>query len=170
MILPFLVSFNEALTKLVEQFALYNWMQKQIVPIQVRLVTVILSPFKLDLVPYLDGFRVKGTYLRMTWNCLGWQSLLLLTITLIVGFGSGNYTRQSKLETMVIGLLGTFLVNLVRLSIIVWLFNFSRTVYAVVYHDYLAAIVTTVWLFYFWWFVYKYVLEEKEELVENTNR
>jgi len=34
-------------------------------------------------------------------------------------------------------------------------------VFRVVYHDYLAAITTVIWLFFFWWFSYSFVLEEK---------
>lgn len=41
-----------------------------------------------------------------------------------------------------IGILGTFLVNLFRLTF--------PTFIAVVYHDHLAAIVTIIWLFVFW--------------------
>jgi hypothetical protein len=37
----------------------------------------------------------------------------------------------------------------------------SRPLFAVVFHDYLAAIVTIVWLVVFWWFAYKFVLVEK---------
>lgn len=169
MILPALVTFNEALTRIVETFVLYSWLQRNIVPIQVTLVTLILSPFKLPITPHYEGFTVNGTYIGMTWNCLGWQSLLLLTITLLVGFSNGHYTRVSKLETLAIGLLGTFLVNVLRLSAIVWLFTFSRPLYAIVYHDYLAAIVTTAWLFLFWWFVQRYVLEEKETLLRKLD-
>jgi hypothetical protein len=34
-------------------------------------------------------------------------------------------------------------------------------VFRIVFHDYLAAGTTVVWLFVFWWFGYAYVLEER---------
>lgn len=162
-ILPFLVSFNEALTKLVEKFALYSWIQDQIVPIEVKIVTLLLSMVGISVGAAQNGFWVKGTFLEMTWNCIGWQSLLLLTITLVVGLKSGNFTHLSKLEAITIALLGTFIINLLRLTFIVILFTISRPIYAILYHDYLAAIITVVWLIFFWWFAYAHVLEEKIE-------
>lgn len=163
-ILPFLVTFNEALTHLVEKFNLYMWVQERIVPLEVKMVGVLVVPLGINYLAHQNGMTVNGTYAGMTWNCIGWQSLLLLIITLIVGL-RGNYTLWSKVETVLIGLLGTFLVNLARLTLIVILLAYSRPLFAVVYHDYLAAIVTIIWLFLFWWFSYSFVLEEKEKKV-----
>lgn len=160
-VLPFLVSFNEVLTHLVEKFQLYMWVQERIVPLEVKMVGVLVSPFGVKYMAHPNGMTVNGTYAEMTWNCLGWQSLLLLIITLIFGL-RGNYTLASKMETVFIGLLGTFLVNLLRLTLIVLLLAYARPLFAVVYHDYLAAIVTITWLFFFWWFSYSFVLEERQ--------
>lgn len=159
-ILPFLVSFNEILTHLVEKFGLYMWVQNIIVPLEVKMVGVLVSPSGIRYLAHPGGMTVNGTYAQMTWNCLGWQSLLLFLITLLFGL-QGNYTLQSKIEAVLIGLLGTFFVNLLRLTIIVFLLAYSRPLFAIVYHDYLAAIVTIIWLFGFWYFSYSCVLEEK---------
>lgn len=160
-VLPFLVSFNEILTKLVESFKLYMWVQEKIVPLEVKMVAVLVSPFPMKFIAHEQGMTVNGTYAQMTWNCLGWQSLLLFLVTIAVGL-KGNYTRLSKVEAITIGLLGTFLVNLLRLTIIILLLAFAKPIYAYVYHDYLAAVVTILWLFVFWWFAYAYILEEKQ--------
>jgi exosortase/archaeosortase family protein len=160
--LPFLVSFNEALTKLVEKIQVYTWLQNQVVPYEVGMVRVLLRPIGIDFVPYANGIMVGGTFLEMTWNCLGWQSLFLLGITLLVGLSSsGSYTGWSKFETVLIGVLGTFLINLFRLCLIVVIWVYLRPVYFFVYHNYLAAGVTVVWLVFFWWFSYKFVLQER---------
>lgn len=161
-VLPFLVTFNEVLTKLIERFQLYTAIQEQLVPQEVKIVTVILSPLHLKLVPTYTGFIVNGTFLTVTWNCVGWQSLLLLGITLGVGFGGGMYTRKSKIEALAMGLLGTFIVNLLRMAVIIIIFSYLRPIYAYVYHDYLAAVVTVIWLFGFWWFCYRFVLISKD--------
>lgn len=160
MVLPFLITFNEALTKIVEKFQLYTFIQNQIVPVQVQMVTILLTPFKINMLSHTRGFIVDGTYLGMTWNCIGWQSLLLLSITLFVGLKNGSYTLVSKVETILIGLLGIFIVNLLRLSLIIIIFAYLRPIYAIVYHDYLAAVITIIYLFIFWWFAYRFVLEE----------
>ncbi len=161
-VLPFLVSFNEVLTHLVERFRLYMWVQERIVPLEVKMVGVLVKPLGINYLAHQNGMTVNGTYAGMTWNCIGWQSLLLLIVTLIVGL-RGNYTSLSKVETILIGLLGTFLVNMARLTLIVIILAYSRPLFAVVYHDYLAAIVTILWLFGFWWFAYSFVLLSKEQ-------
>ena len=160
-ILPFLVSLNEILTHLVERVGVYMWVQERVVPLEVKMVGVLVSPLGINYLAHQNGMTVNGLYAGMTWNCLGWQSLLLFLITLIFGL-RGNYTRWSKIETILIGLLGTFLVNLLRLVLIVLLLAYSLPLFAVVYHDYLAAIVTVLWLFGFWWFAYSFVLVERE--------
>ena len=161
-VLPFLVTFNEALTHLVEKLGAYMWVQERIVPLEVKMVGVLVTPLGINYLAHQNGMTVNGTYAGMTWNCIGWQSLLLLIITLVVGL-RGNYTLVSKIETVLIGLLGTFIVNLLRLTLIVILLAYSRPLFAVVYHDYLAAIITILWLFGFWWFSYSFVLEEKTD-------
>jgi len=160
-VLPFLVTFNETLTHLVERIGVYMWVQERIVPLEVRMVGVVVGPLGINYLVHQDGMTVNGIYAGMTWNCLGWQSLLLFLITLIFGL-RGNYTFWSKFETVLIGLLGTFLVNLLRLTFIVLLLAYSRPLFAVIYHDYLAAIVTILWLFGYWWFAYSHVLVPRE--------
>ncbi len=144
------------------------WVQERIVPLEVKMVGVLVRPLGINYLAHQNGMTVNGTYAGMTWNCLGWQSLLLFLITLLVGL-RGNYTLGSKIEAVVIGLLGTFLVNLLRLVLIVLLLGYSRPIFAVVYHDYLAAVVTIFWLFAFWWFSYSYVLEERKGIERSAD-
>lgn len=165
-ILPFLVTFNEVLTHLVEKLNLYVWVQDKIVPIEVKMVGVLVKPLGINYLAHREGMTVNGIYARLTWNCLGWQSLLLLIITLIFGL-RGSYTFWSKMEAVAIGLLGTFLVNLFRLTAIVLLLAYTRPLFTIVYHDYLAAIVTIAWLFLFWWFSYSFVLEQGLDKSQN---
>lgn len=160
-ILPFLVSFNEALTTIFQNIKAYTWIQEKIVPYEVSMVGLLAGIFGVHFTPFLNGMEVGGTFLEMTWNCLGWQSLLFLFITLLVGLGSGNYTLVSKIEAVLIGVLGTFFMNLIRLTIIVLIFVYLKPIYFYVYHDYLNAIAIILWLTFFWWFSYKYILEDK---------
>ena len=161
MVLPLMVSFNDILTKLVEKVGFYMWIQDKIVPWEVRMVAVILEPLRINFQAFEDGFVINNTYAKLSWNCIGWQSLLLFLLSLPFGFQGGEYTFFSKIETFMIGFLGTFLINLLRVTATVVLLVVSRPLFAVVFHDYLAAIVTIVWLIIFWWFSYSFVLEEK---------
>lgn len=160
-ILPFLVSFNEVLTRVVERFGFYMWIQRAVVPWEIRMIGLLVKPLGINFIAHSAGMTVNGNYAELTWNCIGWQSLMLLIITLVFGL-RGNYTWPSRVETVITGLLGTFLVNLLRMTATVVILAVSRPLFAVVFHDYLAAVVTAIWLLAFWWFSYAFVLEEKQ--------
>ncbi len=158
MVLPFIVSFNEALTKLAEKFILYVWVQKLIVPLETRLVGVLVMPFNVTYKAYNNGMVVNGLPMYMTWNCLGWQSLLLLTVSLTAGL-RGPYSFWSKVETALLGILGIFWVNMTRITFTVLLAAFAPPVFRIVFHDYLAAFTSLIFLIAFWWFAYSFVLQ-----------
>ncbi len=160
--LPILLSFNDAATKIVERNQWYNLLQTKLVPAEIAMVGVIVKPFRVNFVGYGDGIIAGGRFARMSWNCLGWQSLLLFGITLIIAFKSGNFTWKSKVETAAIGILGVFLVNLIRISFIILLLAYAKPVFKIVFHDLLAAVVTITYLVVFWWFAYQHLLEEKQ--------
>lgn len=161
MVLPFTLSLNDFLTRVVQRFGWYQWIEKTIVPWEIKLIGVMVQALGIKFVAYPKGFTANGTYAELSWNCLGWQSLLLFLVSLPFGFKGGNYTLFSKIEALLIGILGTFLINLLRITFTVVLLVISRPLYAIVFHDYLAAIMTVVWLVVFWWFSYSFVLEEK---------
>lgn len=158
-VLPFVVSANELLTRIVEANGFYIWVQKYIVPIEAKMMGVLLMPFSYDYAfsPTNSVIVVNGLSMEITWNCLGWQSFLLFFITLLVGFGR-RYTRLSVFEALGIGILGTFWLNILRMLLTVLLAVHLPGVFRIVFHDYLAAGMTMMWLFFFWWFSYAYVL------------
>lgn len=162
MLLPFMLTFEDVLTKLLERFVLYKFLQDMVVPLQVSLVGVIIKPFGVDNILYKNGMIVNGEPLVVAWNCLGWQSLVLFLMTLLIGFRNGSYTTFSKLQVIILGLFGLFWINLLRISLIILLGAFFMPVFRLVFHEYLAAIVSIIFLLVFWWFSYKFVLEEKQ--------
>lgn len=162
-ILPFLVTANELLTKIVEGNALYGWIEDYVVPIEAKMMGVLLMPFGYDYTYYPLGsiISINGMSMEITWNCLGWQSFLLFFITILVGF-RGKYKRISIIEALGIGILGTFWLNILRMVFTILLAVHAPAIFKVVFHDYLAALTTVIWLFGYWWFCYSYVLEEVE--------
>lgn len=160
-VLPIVVALNGTLTKVVEATSWYRFVQIYIVPYEVKIVAAVLYLVHIPSQIQTDGLNVNGTFLQVTWNCLGWQSLLFLCISLGVGLGT-RYKLWSIVETVMIGIAGTFLMNVLRMLTIVLLGAFARPIFALVFHDYLAAFLTVSWLLLFWWFSYGFVLEEKE--------
>lgn len=161
MILPFITTFNELLTKLVERLELVAFIQSLAAPFIVRVVAVILRALG---VPAASG----GSYLYLTggwmplriyisWNCIGWQSFVLLAFTFATGL-QGPYTRRSKLITVLLGVEGTFLVNVLRILVPCLLAYFFGYVPAIVFHDYIGTVLTLIWLGALWHLSFEYLL------------
>ena len=162
MVLPFVTTFNIFLTRIVEDTARYKLIQGFIVPYEVTQVKTILSLVGIDTLPGAVSFVKNGDIqkVNITWNCIGWQSFVILLISLKSGF-SDKFGALNKIEILLIGVLGTFLMNLVRISLVIIVLYFFGEFPAIIFHDYGSIIMTIGWLFFFWWFVYSYVLEEK---------
>jgi len=167
-ILPIIVTFSAALTSLFNKMDWYVALQNYIVPFEARLVVVLLRLVGISgVVTPTSGFAMLlqkpgGEYLPviLSWNCLGWQSLVLLGLTLTTGL-RGDWRLISKIEVSLLGIFGTFLTNIFRMTFVTTLMYYWNEVAARVVHDYLAAFVSLIWLSFFWWFSYSYVLEEK---------
>lgn len=170
-VLPFLVTFSAVLTSLFSKIGWYVWLQDKVVPFEARLVAVLIRIVNIkgivtpgaNFAMLLEGS--DNTYLPVSleWNCLGWQSLILLSLTLLTGL-RGKWKLFSKLETVILGIVGTFLSNLFRMAFITSLAYYWNSVAAMIIHDYFAAFVALIWLIFFWWFSYSFVLEEKKGL------
>lgn len=163
MILPFAATFNEFLTKVVESTFLFRFIEKIIVPYEVMLVRTVISFFGVETQPGTVAVIKDGVnqYTYIAWNCIGWQSGVILIFSLKSGLVRG-FTRGSKLEALTLAIVGTFVINLFRISaILVILYYFGKGP-ASFFHNYVSIIITTVWLFFFWWFSYSFVLEEKD--------
>jgi exosortase/archaeosortase family protein len=167
-LLPFVTTFNSALTDLINKIGLYKALQNYIVPLESRLVVGVVRKIGIPafLAPVGDPisfYLLHGKVyfpVQIQWNCLGWQSLLLLGISFIFGLGK-DFSGMTKIECVAIGILGTFLINIFRMVFIVIGAYFVNSLFVFLVHDYFAALTTIVWLMFFWWFSYKYVLEQK---------
>src|SRR3989338_69424 len=159
-ILPFLTTFSEQLTGLIQKTPIYLLIQDYIVPVETRIVGLILALLQIPVGVGTDSLSVAGQPLKVTWNCLGWQSLLFLLVSFFTGL-QGQFRLSSKIEVAAIGILGTFWVNILRIVFISILGGYFPSIFAIVFHDYFATLVTALWLFGFWWFSYTFVLEER---------
>lgn len=98
--------------------------------------------------------------IEIAWNCIGWQSFLLVVATFLTGL-TGRFTFLSKLEVLVVGLLGTFLLNIVRIAGIFFLYYHTSQRVALAFHDYGSVILTILWMGGLWYYAFKFVLEER---------
>jgi exosortase/archaeosortase family protein len=167
MILPFVTTFNEFLTRIVESSGLDRLLTDWVVPVEARMIAVILGligiPSQVSTTSiYLDkgGFFLP---IYINWNCVGWQSFILFAITLLTGI-QGPFSRASKFEAMLVGFLGTFLMNLLRITSVAVVAYFFGQMPAVIYHDYGGTLIILLWLFAYWWFSHGWLLEPLETL------
>ena len=164
MLLPFITTFNDFLTRMIMRFEWYQFIQNTIVPYIVKMIAALLGlfGFKTAALSGLVAIEKAGQpfLVEIAWNCIGWQSFVLFLATLFVGL-SGGYTWASKIKVVLIGLSGTFLLNFLRISIVVILAYFSGMFPAIIFHDYFSTFLIIIWLFGFWWFSYAFVLRTK---------
>lgn len=161
-VLPFATAFNEFLTRAVESLAWYRPIQHFLVPYMSRVIVGILQHLPgLEVGTYPYGVVIDGVDVRITWNCLGWQSFLLFAASLFVGL-KGPYTHASKMQAIIFGIFGTFLVNLFRLTFTAALVGWWRGLFLILFHNYFFTFTAIVWLFFFWWFSYSFILEIKD--------
>jgi len=97
-ILPFVVSINDILTRAVENFGWYMWIQKKIVPWEVRLVGVMVSPLGIDFVAHPEGFTANGTYAKLCKsgydNCCDARSQMLSQVPIIISYLGKRRSRS----------------------------------------------------------------------------
>lgn len=159
MVMPFITTFNEFLTTVIIKIKAYNFIQNVVVPYEAKLIGAVFLPFGFDVAANPKGLVVNNIPVFISWNCIGWQSFILMLITFFTGL-QGSYTKSSKFYCVAIGLLGTFLMNIWRISLVVLIAVLFGYLPAVIFHDYFSNILIVIWLFFFWWFSYKYILED----------
>src|SRR3972149_165009 len=167
-LLPLFAALNSFLTNFLNTAGWYRPIQNFIVPWQARMVAAAISPFGIDS-RVTPGSRLSAFYMikngaaipvDLSWNCLGWQSGLLLLVSLVAGL-RGAFTTVSRIKCVIFGLTGTLLMNILRMSIIALGIYYVNSLAAQIVHDYFAAFLTIIWLFFFWWFAYAYILESR---------
>lgn len=164
MILPFISAFNDVLTRLIISLRGYRVISEVIVPAQVKWVVVILRLWQIPASAAGEYIVVdkadQPLLVEVIWNCVGWQSMLTFLLTVAIGF-QAKYSISSKTRVLIVGIIGTILLNVLRIAVVIALFSWVSPVIAEVFHNYGALVTNTGWLFGFWWFAYEFMLEEK---------
>jgi exosortase/archaeosortase family protein len=167
-LLPLVATFSAALTTLFDKMKWYVLLQEYVAPFEARFISVLISWVGIKSVVVTEHAysmllsMPNGGYMPVTleWNCLGWQSLILFGVTLVGGL-KGKYTFWSRTQTVIFGILGTVIINLLRMGFVVSMAYYWSQFAATIMHDYLASFIAIIWIIFFWWFSYSYILEEK---------
>jgi exosortase/archaeosortase family protein len=161
MLLPLVTTFDDLLTTWAMQLGANSPLQ-EIVPIETRMVVGLLG---------LVGVRAaaSGSYLVVwdgagamhalfiSWNCIGWQSLVLLGVSLVTGL-RGRHPLEARVQVIVIGVAGTMLLNLLRVAAVATIAATIGVTPAILFHDYGGTVLVISYLFLFWMFAHSWIL------------
>jgi exosortase/archaeosortase family protein len=171
MVMPLVTTFDDFLTSWALQLGANNPLQV-IVPFEARMVVGLLSVFGVHAAAsgnYMLVWDRSGAIhtLLISWNCIGWQSLILLGMSFLSGLRR-EQPPEARVQIVLIGVAGTMLLNLMRVAAVAALAATWGQVPAVLFHDYGGTILMVGWLFAFWIFVQRWLLnpEPNGELEE----
>jgi exosortase/archaeosortase family protein len=161
MVLPLVTTFDDLLTVWALQLGAGNPLQA-IVPVEARMVVSLLGIVGVHaaasgshLVVWDRGGSMHA--LLISWNCIGWQSLILLAASFLSGL-RGRHPFEARAQIVIIGIAGTMLLNLLRVAAVALLAATAGQTAAVLFHDYGGTILMVGWLFAFWISVQRWIL------------
>lgn len=164
LIMPVFSTFGELLTNLAIVSGVDAAMGQWVAPAEAQLVHGLLalmgygSAANGSVLSITDGIRDVSLYI--SWNCVGWQTLIFLALTLPTGL-QGDHTLRSKLEVAALGVFGIAILNVLRIAVVgLVALNFGQLPAAIV-HDYGSVIATVVFLMAFWAIAYNGILEPR---------
>ena len=160
-VLPFVSTFDDVLTQVGMRIGIAAPLQV-IVPAEIRITVFMLGLFGIHAGAAGNQLVVWNSHgtpqtLFISWNCVGWQSLILLGISLVAGL-RGRYSVAARIQVVLIGVLGTLCVNLMRMSAVALLAATAGRVPALLFHDYGGTLIVIAWLFCFWALAYRWIL------------
>ena len=161
MVLPLVTTFDDFLTSWAMQLGVNNPLQAM-VPVEARMVVSILGLAGIRAAAAGSNIAVwdgAGTMhsLFISWNCIGWQSLVLLGVSFFSGL-RGRHPIESMIQAIVIGVAGTVFINLIRVAAVAALEVTWGHVPALLFHDYGGTVIIVAWLFGFWALVHHWIL------------
>jgi exosortase/archaeosortase family protein len=166
MVLPLVTTFDELLTAWAMRLGADNPLQA-IVPVEARMVVGMLGLVGVHAAAsgsHLVVWDTAGSMhtLFISWNCIGWQSLILFGVSLLTGL-RGAASMEARVQVVMIGLAGTMLLNLVRVSLVALIAATVGVAPAVFFHDYGGTLMFVAFLFAFWAFAQRWILSTPAE-------
>jgi exosortase/archaeosortase family protein len=161
MLLPLVTTFDDLLTTWAMQLGANSPLQA-IVPVEARMVVGLLGLVGIHAAAsgsHLVVWEGAGAMhsLFISWNCIGWQSLVLLGVSLMTGL-RGRHPLEARVQVIVIGVAGTMLLNLLRVAAVAAIAATIGVTPAVLFHDYGGTLLVITYLFLFWKFAQRWIL------------
>ena len=100
--------------------------------------------------------------LYLSWNCIGWQSIVFLLFSLVTLF-QDRYSMKSKLKCALLGLEMFIVMNVLRIVTTALLLLKYGHGLMFIFHDQVSIIITFVSLALFWYISSNFILEQTGE-------
>src|SRR3989475_4000865 len=161
MLLPLVTTFDDLLTSWALQLGANNPLQG-IVPIEARMVVGVLGLVGVHAAAsgsHIVVWDASGSMhtLFISWNCIGWQSLILFGVSLVTGLRRGH-SFEMRTQVVLIGVAGTMLLNLVRVALVALIAATIGVAPAIFFHDYGGTLLFVGFLFAFWALAQRWIL------------
>jgi exosortase/archaeosortase family protein len=161
MVLPLVTTFDELLTAWAMHLGANNPLQA-IVPGESRMVVTLLGLVGVHAAAsgsHLVVWDTSGSMhtLFISWNCIGWQSLILFGVSLLTGL-RGGHTWEMRAQVVLIGVAGTMLLNLARVAMVAVIAATVGVAPAIFFHDYGGTLLFVGFLFVFWALAQRWIL------------
>ena len=161
-LIPFIGTMNDLMAKIAALIGLDDFIETNISPQMAvtvaALLTYVFGVEATALGPSIYLVEHQLPYrLILDWNCVGWQSLLLLLVSLVTGL-QGDHSRLSRWKCILLGLLNVALLNLLRVSLDALILEAYGPTIAIAFHDYATLPLTFLWLAGFWYISTNYIL------------
>jgi exosortase/archaeosortase family protein len=166
LLLPAVNSVDDLLATWLAGSGLDRWVAIA-APVEARLAAALLNLAGISAGSSGPEISVRNsaghiTRLWVAWNCVGWQSVALLGLSLAAGL-QGRESWDVRLQVVLIGFLGTFTVNLLRVATVGFLAAWVGELPAVLFHDYGGTLLVVGWLFAFWGLANRWLLGPRIE-------
>jgi exosortase/archaeosortase family protein len=163
MLLPLVTTFDDLLTTWAMGLGADNPLQA-IVPAEARMVVGLLGLLGVHAAAsgsHLVVWDTSGSMhtLFISWNCIGWQSLVLFAVSLVTGL-RGPHQLESRMQVVAIGVAATLLLNIVRVAFVALIAATVGVGPAILFHDYGGTVMFVAFLFAFWSFAQRWLLPE----------
>jgi exosortase/archaeosortase family protein len=78
-------------------------------------------------------------------------------------------TLATRIEVITVGVLGTVLVNVARITVVCLLAALAGYLPAVIFHDYGGTLLLVAWLFSFWLIAYRWLIPDVSSNLDLAN-
>ena len=129
-------------------------------------VTIVVAFSKIFVSPEIAAGPVAGQIIvggmavhpvAIGWACAGLEELALITVILYILIFSFDLPRQRAVIWLIVGIAGSFMINIFRMVLLVWIAYTHGNETMVWVHTHLGDVLFLIWIAAFWLLFFRYL-------------